>query len=54
MDASQWPEADVIAAYKGQAQVEGGLRFLQEPRCFVSALFVKNPSRIQGLLMVMT
>jgi transposase len=54
IDASQLHEADVIAAYKGQAQVEGGFRFLKAPLFFVSSLFVKKPSRIQGLLMVMT
>ena len=54
IDASQLHEADVIAAYKGQAQVEGGFRFLKDPLFFVSSLFVKKPSRIQGLLMVMT
>ena len=45
---------DVITGYKGQAQVEGGFRFLKDPRCFVSSLFVKKPCRMQGLLMVMT
>jgi hypothetical protein len=54
IDVSQLHEADVIAAYKGQAQVEGGCRFLKDPLCFVSSWFVKKPSRIQGLLMVMT
>jgi transposase len=54
IDASQLHEADVIAAYKGQAQAEGGFRFLKDPLFFVSSLFVKKPSRIQGLLMVMT
>jgi transposase len=44
----------VITAYKGQAQVEGGFRFLKAPLFFVSSLFVKKPSRIEGLLMVMT
>ena len=34
--------------------VEGGFRFLKDPLFFVSSLFVKKPSRIQGLLMVMT
>src|SRR6266705_2174774 len=40
--------------YKGQAQAEGGFRFLKDPLFFVSSLFVKTPARIQGLLMVMT
>ena len=54
IDASQLSDADVIQAYKGQAQAEGGFRFLKDPLFFVSSLFVKKPSRIQGLLMVMT
>jgi len=44
----------VIQAYKAQAHAEGGFRFLKDPVFFVSSLFVKKPSRIQGLLMVMT
>ena len=46
-------DAEVIAGYKGQSAVEGGFRFLKDPMFFVSSLFVKKPSRIQGLLMVM-
>ena len=34
--------------------MEGGFRFLKDPVFFVSSLFVKKPSRIQGLFMVMT
>src|SRR6266436_1066646 len=51
---SQLSDPEVIRAYKGQAQAEGGFRFLKEPLFFVSSLFVKKPCRIQGLLMVMT
>jgi transposase len=54
ISASELCDAEVIAAYKGQACVEGGLRFLKAPLFFVSSLFVKKPSRIEGLLMVMT
>ena len=54
VDARQLSDADVIQACKGQAQAEGGFRFLKDPLFFVSSLFVKKPSRIQGLLMVMT
>ena len=52
--ASQLSDPEIIAAYKAQAQAEGGFRFLKDPLFFVSSLFVKKPSRIQGLLMVMT
>jgi transposase len=54
IDASALSDAEVIAAYKAQSQVEGGFRFLKDPLFFVSSLFVKKPSRIQGLLVVMT
>jgi transposase len=47
-------DVEVIAGSKGHSQAEGGLRFLKDPLCFVSSLFVKKPCRIPGLLMVMT
>jgi transposase len=47
-------DAEVFAAYKNQSLVERGFRFLKDPLFFVSSLFLKKPSRIQGLLMVMT
>ena len=52
--ANQLSDAAVIAAYKSQSCVEGGFRFLKDPLFFVSSLFVKKPSRMEGLLMVMT
>ncbi|MDH3605045.1 MAG: IS1634 family transposase [Candidatus Tectomicrobia bacterium] len=54
ISALELSNPDVIQGYKGQAQVEGGFRFLKDPLFFVSSLFVKKPCRIQGLLMVMT
>jgi hypothetical protein len=51
---SAWSDAEVMAAYPGQASVEGGWRFRHDPRFFGSSWFVKKPSRIDGLLMVMT
>jgi hypothetical protein len=48
IDASQLHEADVIAAYKGQAHVEGGFRFLKDPLFFVSSLFVKKTLSYPG------
>ena len=52
--ASQLSDPEVIRAYKSQAQAEGGFRFLKDPRFCVSSWCVKQPCRIQGLLMVMT
>ena len=54
IEADDLSDAEIIAAYKAQSQVEGGFRFLKDPLFFVSSLFVKKPTRIQGLLMVMT
>lgn len=54
IDASEVSDTEVIVAYKGQAHVEGSFRFLKDPLFFVSSLFVKKPTRIEGLLMVMT
>jgi transposase len=54
IEAHDLSDQEVIAAYKAQSQVEGGFRFLKDPLFFVSSLFVKKPTRIQGLLMVMT
>jgi hypothetical protein len=54
IDAKQWSDVAIIAAYKSQRHAEGGVRFRKDPLFFVSSLFVKKPSRIQGLLMVMT
>lgn len=54
IEAEDLRDEEVIAAYKAQSQVEGGLRFLKDPLFFVSSLFVKTPARMQGLLRVMT
>jgi len=54
IEARQLSDGAIIAAYKSQSHAEGGFRFLKDPLFFVSSLFVKKPSRIQGLLMVMT
>ena len=54
MPCDQLSEVEVITGSKAQAQAKGGFRFLKDRRFFVSSLFVKKPSRIQGLLMVLT
>lgn len=52
--SEQLSDIEVIKAYKNQSSVESGFRFLKDPLFFVSSLFLKKPSRIQGLLMVMS
>jgi transposase len=45
---------EVMHADTAPSRAAGGVRLLTDPRFFVSALCVKKPYRIQGLLMVMT
>jgi transposase len=54
ISARELRDPAAIAAYTSQSRVEGGFRVLKDPLFFVSSLFVKKPSRIEGLLMVMT
>lgn len=44
---------DVLKEYKSQGFVERGFAFLKSPTFFTSSFYVKKPSRIKGLLMVM-
>jgi transposase len=56
VDNKELSAIEVISAYKRQnSSIENmGFRFLKDPIFFVSSLFLKKPSRIMGLLMVMT
>jgi transposase len=54
MAASPVSDPEIMVAYKAQAQAEGSFRFRKDPLGFVSSLFVQKPSRIQGVLLVMT
>ena len=47
-------DMELFRGYKSQSNVEGGFRFLKDPLFFVSSLFLKKPSRIEALLMIMT
>ena len=53
---SELSNQDVIAAYKGQnTSIENkGFRFLKDALFFTSSLFIKKPSRMMGLLFIMT
>jgi hypothetical protein len=52
--ASAWRATAVIAADTRPSRVAGGCRCLNDPRLVVSALVVKTPCRLHGLLRVMT
>jgi len=44
----------ILFHQKSSIFIDHGYRFLKDPLFFVSSLFIKKPSRIDALLMVMT
>lgn len=54
LDRDKLPAEVLLTVYKDQNRsVERGFRFLKDPLFFASRFFLKKPSRIMGLLMVM-
>ena len=45
---------ELLDEYKSQQRVERGFRFLKSPEFLVDSLYLKNPKRIESLLMIMT
>ena len=55
LNAELYPAERVIKTYKAQGvTVERGFRFLKDPMFFADSLFLKKPSRLMSLMMVMT
>lgn len=55
LDIHKLPNAEILAAYKTQAtSVENGFKFLKDPIFFAESFFVHKPSRLEGLLMIMS
>lgn len=54
LDAQHLPLQEWLAIYKSQTtSVERGFRFLKDPLFFAHSLFLKKPTRIMALLMIM-
>jgi transposase len=54
LDAHELSLLEMLTIYKQQStSVERGFRFLKDPLFFAHSLFLKKPSRIMALLMVM-
>jgi transposase len=54
LDAEKLPIIEWLNTYKAQSTtVERGFRFLKDPLFFAHSLFLKKPSRIMALLMIM-
>lgn len=54
LDETRLSALEMLTTYKSQStSVERGFRFLKDPLFFADSLFLKKPSRIMSLLMVM-
>lgn len=53
LDTQRLPDHVIFEHYKEQQGVERGFRFLKDPWFMMNAFYVKNTSRIQGLMVVM-
>ena len=47
-------DEDIVSCYKNQQCVERGYRFLKDPLFFANGFYLKKPSRISALIMIMT
>ena len=45
--------SEILVAYKNQQSCERGFRFLKDPLFFADSLFVKNPERVETMMMLM-
>ena len=45
--------SEILTAYKGQQSCERGFRFLKDPLFFADSVFLKYPSRVETLAMLM-
>jgi transposase len=54
LNKETYTDQQVLEDYKGKQGVEGGFRFLKDPWFMLDSIFLKLPSRIEALMMVMT
>ena len=45
--------SDILTAYKGQQSCERGFKFLKDPLFFADSVFLKYPSRVETMAMLM-
>lgn len=54
LDREKLSDAEILYEYKQQIHTEAGFRFIKNDAFEVSGVFLKKPSRVQALMMVMT
>jgi transposase len=53
LSETELASAEILVAYKKQQSCERGFRFLKDPLFFADSLFVKNPKRVETMMMLM-
>jgi len=54
LDGNKLPDERLLPEYKEQSKTESGFRFIKDNTFEVDSIFLKKPSRITALMMVMT
>ena len=53
LSETELEDSEILIAYKKQQSCERGFRFLKDPLFFADSLFVKNPERVETMMMLM-
>lgn len=54
LDKEDLPDSEILTTYKQQSGVESGFKFIKDNSFEVDSVFLKTPSRIEALMVVMT
>ena len=53
LDTTDLEPIEILRIYKEQQSAERGFRFIKDPLFFADSLFVKNPQRVETMMMLM-
>jgi len=53
LDTTKLEPLEILRIYKEQQSTERGFRFIKDPLFFADSLFVKNPERVETMMMLM-
>lgn len=53
LDMTELDAPEILIIYKQQQSSERGFRFIKDPLFFADSLFVKNPERVETMMMLM-
>jgi transposase len=53
LDPTKLEPTEILKIYKEQQSTERGFRFIKDPLFFADSLFVKNPERVETMMMLM-